>query len=122
MLLWKIFAVGALLIDLAWMRAVLKGQTPFDDLDKLRVPIDIIGFYGLFSWAFSLPTLPQDFWAFFHPAFAAFSAYEIVDVAYGTDAETGDLLGIFLLVLIAAFTWLALYRLAGSPWEQFLGF
>jgi hypothetical protein len=121
-LLWKLFAVGSVLFYLAWWHAVLTGRTKFETYDYLGVPIDIIAYTGLISLAFSLSTLPKSFWVFFHPVFAAWSAYEIIEAGYSSDADIGALLGVFLVVLMAAFIWLALYQLAGSPWEPILGF
>ena len=118
MLRWKIFAVFCVLLGLAWITWGILSKASFEPIDALGLPIDLISLIGLVTYAFALPSMPQKFWRLFHPVFATWAAIEIARAVMEEGVSIAVLVGVPIYLLIEGFNWLALYRLAGSPWSS----
>jgi hypothetical protein len=109
---WKLLAVADLLITAGYWFAVLSGREEAPaGLDRAQETINLVGLVGLVSYSFNLPTLPPLFWAILLPMFMASIAWELATVPV-KGMNAGGWMALALLNVLAAFTSLALYRLA----------
>ena len=122
MLFWKIFALVDVLINIGYWRAIWMGNHRLERSDILAVPTGLVGTFGVIAYAFSLPAGPQIVWRCVLPIVLFSAAWEIASVvANDPDPDAGTAIGVLLVILLAGFTSVALYRLSGSAWVGFLG-
>ena len=121
MLFWKLFAALDVLVNLAYWRAVVRGDQKLDRKDAITLPIGLTGTFGLITYAFSLQTQPMLFWRFFLPVLIMSSAWEIASAASEDEFGVGPLIGVALAFLLVGFTSIAIYRLGGSAWIGVFG-
>jgi hypothetical protein len=96
----------------------LLGSERWVALDVIAFPITSIALLGLIAYAFSLKVFTERFWAGFQSAFLGWIMFSLRPIWAG-NAATGIKIGaIAIIVASMGFNWLALYRLAGSPWSS----
>ena len=121
MLFWKLFAVVDVLINMGYWHAIATGRERLTRIDVLTVPVGLIGTVGVISYAFSLSAVPMQFWHYFLPIFIGIAGWEIAEAARKSDAEIGTFIGVSLVIALAGFTSVALYRLGESKWINIIG-
>ena len=123
MIAWKAFAAFSIIIFGAWLGAAFLGREPIGAIDILSLPIELTGVYGLTTFAFSLHSFPRKFWQKFHPVYAVFAVWDLAraDIEWRLNFET--IASVSIGLVIAFFSWLALFRMAGPgrPLEQSQG-
>lgn len=113
MLLWKLFAAVSGLIYLAYGYSVLKGTELLRRVDVFYIPVGVIGTFGVFAYAYSVTSIPTIAWTVFLPIYVGVTGWEIAEVVADADADVGTYVGIGLVMILAGFTSVALFRLGG---------
>jgi hypothetical protein len=121
MLFWKLLVALDLVIAAGYSASVWKGHERLDAFDFISIPVALIGIFGLTTYAFSVPTVPELIWRIFLPVFVSWSGWEVAQAASKDGIGVDTIFGIVQALLLVGFTSVALYRLGGSHWIGIAG-
>ena len=120
MLRWKIYALFLVLLAIWDIERHLFGPLHWSPIDIIAYPITTVGLVGLVAYAFSLKLFTEEFWKVFQHIFLGWMLFSLRPVGGGTAAFGIKIAAVAILLAMMGFNWLALYRLAGSPWDAAL--
>ena len=117
MLRWKLYALFLTGLSIWSVERHVVGAERWTATDVIGYPIAGIALIGLIAYAFSLKIFTEGFWKVFHLIFLGWISFSLRPLLEG-NASLGIKIGaVAVLAAMMGFNWLALYRLAGSPWE-----